>query len=57
VNSALFWYVTQRRQVVTDVSEQRVNQLSIRFLEMPVTTTSLRCVTSQKSEGINYTAA
>jgi hypothetical protein len=51
--SSLFWAVTQRRMVVTGVSEQPICPI---FQGLCMPTTNLRCVTSKKSEDLFYTA-
>jgi hypothetical protein len=53
---SLFWDVTQRLLVVTDVSGQSIGPM---FVGCPETSpaTNRRCVTSQRSEDIIYTAA
>ena len=50
--SSLFWYVTQRTLVFTDISEPPIGPLT----ETSVTTNLLR-VTSQKSEDLVCTVA
>jgi hypothetical protein len=56
----LLWDVTQRRVVlVTEVSGQPwpLKKGLVGCPETSITSTNLRCVTSEKSEDLNYTAS